>query len=631
MMQRLLLLLVCTGFALGLEAQFIDAYEIDSWQAQEKPGNDFDLNSAYVYLINSAMLPALYDGSKLSKEERKKVGLKKGDYPQYMYTFLDIQNPQNKEENLHFPLLMYDVRDNKNINNAENYGGKYIDKIPSNLIKSKDIMAKAEVRALKGNSSMEFWARAAQISVDLGKTAINLVGSSGLSAFSDQMLPFINKGLTSLESMANSEEINSSFFITLFPAEYNEVYEEKLVSARLYAIYYEGQKVRKANLIEGNFQTVGELKNSIKSKRYAYILIVNTKSEYNTSHHEIAYDEHYYKRKESDWTRIRNPQKRQMERLFLNDLKKCIRLKDQLHQFNQSLETSKPDWQSYCKSLDLYYQLRKDIEDHAEQRWSADPFFANQYAPLYKDMEQKSVEWMMTPMLKKARNIAHNLIGKEAFNTRKYSNSDYYEKIKKLDFYRSMTNRIKQQAKSTQEIEGLLSYRKTLEFLKELEEELYANAFRIDPLISAQKEKELLIKWSTEDFSSCLYCRQMVSERIGEIDRRTLEEKKKKYEQLSEHYYNTLDCYQEVEESIREQIQNETNLLPAYIRESLLIDLEKFVEYRQIYTQIAGRDVSQMNPQELTKLISDYELNQEKINLLIARLKKSTYLEQNCL
>ena len=104
MMQRLLLLLVCTGFALGVEAQFIDAYEIDSWQAQEKPGNDFDLNSAYVYLINSAMLPALYDGSKLSKEERKKVGLKKGDYPQYMYTFLDIQNPQNKEENLHFQI-----------------------------------------------------------------------------------------------------------------------------------------------------------------------------------------------------------------------------------------------------------------------------------------------------------------------------------------------------------------------------------------------------------------------------------------------------------------------------------------------------------------------------------------------
>jgi hypothetical protein len=63
-----------------LSAQFaITATEVETWTTPVPVSSDYNLNSAYVFLLNPTALQAVFEGEGLNKGEKKDVGLKKGD------------------------------------------------------------------------------------------------------------------------------------------------------------------------------------------------------------------------------------------------------------------------------------------------------------------------------------------------------------------------------------------------------------------------------------------------------------------------------------------------------------------------------------------------------------------------
>lgn len=627
---RKILLLILLTFSISSSAQFIDATEIDSWTTSSMPISDYNLTSAYVYLLNASQLTELYKGKNLSKEERKELGLKKKDYPKYLYASLKMPNPLNETSILHFPLMLYDVKEKGSQKSVTNYGGKYLDKIPDEIVKRKDLIAEAEVIALKANKSKEFWVDFAKISVELGKTAINLSTTSGLSAITEQVMPLVNKGLSSLDEISKPENISSSFFVNLIPARLSSLYDEKVVSARLYQIHWLTETVSKSNVIDGSFTDVDELKNSVTNISNPYILIVNTKSEYNTSHTEIIFENSYYQKKEADWRRLRNPEKRKIENDFLQIFKNCLSLKEQVSVYNNSVNTLYQDWIAYARALDFYYQIKIDINKQLNL-YKTNPFFISNYGPSYTTVNNNIDIWMKEGLLKNGQDIVNLLMTSSSFqNTASPDLNVVYGLISQLNFYRNIVIKTENQGKLPAEIKNKKSYALTLSKIDELEKILFSQGFTFASNISDEEKKELLITYTRNKYPNCSYCKEKTSELIADIDDKTFEENKEEYETISNKYYAMIDCYSSLETELQNTLNNPELELSDAVKSSLLLDFEKLKEYIGIYTKMTGQDIDKFTSDELSTLLVDYEFNSEKLEKLINRLKTGGCITKDC-
>lgn len=164
----------------------IEAKVIDQWPEQGKVVSVepiYDRVTSHVFLFNNSKWLDLFNGKEFDKETRKKIGIKKGEEPDYLNVSIRFKHPEIKgniengeDIGISIPLLTFDSRDEVdgiNFNSFQNSNSMFLNDIRTKNI-SKDVMGKVEVKALSSNDQAAFWLDVAKISADFGKSAISL-------------------------------------------------------------------------------------------------------------------------------------------------------------------------------------------------------------------------------------------------------------------------------------------------------------------------------------------------------------------------------------------------------------------------------------------------------------------------
>ncbi len=625
-----IILFFCAGN--GLLGQAITATPVEEWRTEDFPNSDFNLNSAYVYLVNGHRLGNVFSGEGLSRSERKQLDIRKGDYPKYMYLAVSIQNPLKQGEDLTIPLMIHDVRDPANSSRVMEYGGRFLENIPDEVLKNGDITAKVKFEAMKGSGTSEFWKKAAQISIDLGKTATSLVAAPlTFMTMTNQVLPQVNKGLTTLEDVGSKGKMTSEFYIRLLNKELSALFQERVVSATLYKIHWDVDKTRESEFYEElkKADRVDQLRELITSRNNCYILVVQTKSEYNTDHSELAYNQQYIERKSKDFRKIRNLEKKEVEKEFLEVLKLALELKKQIDMFNNSVDTKYRDWKAYSKMIDLYYDVRILKEEQTAKLANIkDPLINEKYNRLYSNIVNDIDLWFDSELLTRARSIASYLFDYRGFVG--YSTLDarrLYQDIELLSFYRDRVRQTEIQGKIPKEIESLETYTITKKQLRLIEDALFDKAFRVPQGIIASAKKQMLLNMASNQFPLCELCGEKVQEKIAEIDNATYTDNVNRYLRVSADYYNNLACYDQIYQELDSFIRVNTDSLTVspFLLKAMQKDKEELISLFDTYGKIASQDYSALKPKELADLLGEYDLTSEKLTILLRRLEGVVY------
>ncbi len=616
----------------GLLGQAITATPVEEWITEDYPNSDFNLNSAYVYLVNGHQLGNVFSGEDLNRSQRKLVDVKKGDFPKYMYLAVSIQNPMKQGEDLTIPLMIHDVRDPANASNVVEYGGRFLENIPDEVLKDGDIIAKVKFEAIRGSGTSEFWQKATQISIDLGKTATSLVAAPlTFLSMTNQVLPQVSKGLNTLEEVGAKGKMTSEFYIRLLNKEMSALFQEKVVSATLYKIHWDIDKPRDTDFYQELkvAEQVDDLRRSITSRNNCYILVVQTKSEYNTDHSELAYNQQYIARKSKDYRNIRNLEKKEVEKEFLEVLKLALELNKQIETFNNSMATKYRDWQAFSKMIDLYYDVRLLKEEQVARLVNVtDPLIQDKYSRLYSNVINDIDLWFTTELLTRARSIASYLVDYRGFVG--YSTMDsrtLYEHIELLNFYRDRVRQTEIQGKIPKEIESLETYLITKKQLQLIEAALFDKAFQVPQGVVASAKKHMLINMASNQYPLCELCGEKVQEKIAEIDNATYQENVNKYVRVSADYYNNLSCYDNIYQKLDSFIRVNTDSLQVspFMLKAMQKDKEELTGLFDTYGKIVSQDYQALKPKELSDLLSEYELTREKLIVLLQRLEGVIY------
>lgn len=609
-------------------AQFsITATEVETWTTPTPVSSDYNLNSAYVYLLNPTALQAVFEGEGLNKGEKKDVGLKKGDYPQYMYLAVNIKDPVNEANTLTIPLMIHDVRNPAISQRLVEYGGRFLENIPDDNLKN-DIVAKVKFEAFKGNNSNEFWKKTAEISLNLGRTATSILKNpitGTFSALSDQIIPQVDKGIKSMGNLEDPQKIVSEFYIKLLNKELSGLYEEKVISAILYRIHWDVEKpVRSKFFTNAKPGRVDDLKKMVNTTTAPFLLVVSTKAEYNTDHSQMAYNQQYIEKKAKDFRKIQNAEKREVEKSFLEILKLAVELNKQMDVFQNSLNTKYPDWLAYSKVIELYFHVNELRQEELGKLVKQEPIIREKYTRLYGNVQNDVDLWFGTELMQKARSVAAYLLKNPGpYNYANRSPRHIYEDIEMLDYYRDRVKQIETQGKLPKEIQALETYDLTLRKLKEMETALFEADFSPDPRLDVESKKSWLLTRASQVYPTCQICGQRVGEKITAIENATYEQNIRQYKDISAGYYSKLECFENIMNGLNTYIKanKDSTAISPMMFASVKQDREDFIRTVNTYNEIAGKDHTTLSSKDLAALIQRYQINREKMLIIIQRLK----------
>ena len=606
----------------------IVASEVESWVTPNLPSSDFNLNSSYLYLVNGQSLQRVFEGEGLQSRERKEVGLKKGDYPQYMYLAITIKDPVQEGNVLTVPLMIHDMRNPAMSSRLLEYGGRFLENIPDEVLKNGDIVAKVKFEAIKTNTASEFWKKTAEISVDLGKTATNLLKTSLAGPFlalTEQIIPQIDKGLRSMEQVNDPQKISSEFFIKLLSKELSALYEERVVSATLYRIHWDIDKPPRSKYFQSaNPQKTDDLRKLVNNVSTPYFLVINTKSEYNTDHSEMVYNQSYIDKKAKDFRKIQNPNKKEVEKEFLESLKLAVELRKQIDLFQSSLNSKYTDWLAYSRIIDLYYEIRNLKNQETVKLSKQDPITRDKYIRLYSNVMNDVDLWFGTELLEKGKEVVQYLINHPGnYLPQQADVKTLYRDIELLDFFRDRVRQMEIQGKLPKEIESLSTYSLTANKLLDLENALFDAGFQPKDGMQVEEKKEWLLSQASKVYPLCQTCAKRVGERIAAIENATHEQNLRKFRDYSVEYYAQLECFDEVVQALDQFLRTSADsagVSPA-ILESVKQDREDLLKLSNTYVRIFSRDFTTLPPKELSDLIQQYQMNREKFLVILQRLR----------
>ena len=625
--------ILCSLASLFAYAQHnITASVVEEWRAQEMPNSDYNLNSVYLYLLNGNALEEAFSGDHLQRSERKQLDLKKGDYPQYMYLAVSIDNPVKDGENLTIPLMVHDARNPQEQSRVTEYGGRFLENIPDDILKNGDIVAKIKFEAFKGNTNSEFWKKTAQISLDLGKTATSLLSaplSGTFTALTTQIIPQVDKGLKSMEMIEDPKKLTSEFYIRLLSKELSALYQEKVVSASLYQIHWDIEDPRNRNFFYkmNEAPTVDYIRDKVTDSKFPFILVVNTKAEYNTDHSELAYTPNYIERKSKDFRKIKNAEKRIVEKEFLEALKIAMTIKKQVDVFKASVNTKYPDWLAFSRAIDLYYDLRDLQQKEMIKLREMDQFSQQKYYNLYTNVLSDVDLWFNSELLNRGRDVVNFLIIYQnttyARMAQNKSPRQVYQDLELLDFYRDRVQQIEIQGKLPKEVESLASYSLSNQKLREIEALLYQMEFNIPTNLALEEQKSWLLDKATRVYPLCRLCAENVGQEITRIENKSHAENQMAYRSISAQYYDNLECYESIYQTLEIFVKENTDSLTVspFMFSAVKQDREEFMKYSSTLTQIVGQDYTKIPREDLKELLSKYYVTRQKMADVVGRLR----------
>jgi len=606
----------------------IMATQVESWMLPTPVSSDYNLNSSYIYLLNPSLLSSVFEGEDLNKGERRDAGIKKGDYPQYMYLAASIKDPVNPNNALTIPLMIHDTRNPSISSRILEYGGRVLENIPDEVLSKGDITAKIKFEAIKSNEARDFWQKTAEISADLGKTATSLlkVGLSGpFLALTNQIMPQVDKGLRSMEKLDDPQKMVSEFYIKLLSKDLGNLYDEKVVGATLYRIHWDVDVPLKSKYFL-NFQAnkVDDFKNKVPKTTAPYILVVQTKSEYNTDYSDVTFTKPYFDKKTKDFKLIQNEGKKAAESDFLEVFSAVLDLRKQIDLFQSSLQTKYTAWIAYARLIDSYRHIGL-LKKHAiSSLASKDVRLKEKYGKLYTNVQTEIDLWFNAEMLLKFREIGRFLIAldSESVSLTK-SSAQLYKDIELLDFYRERLSQSEIQGRLPKEIESLSSFQKVNEWRNELENVFFKKEFQYSAELTGKNMNLVWLEKCKNQFPLCKSCPNQVSKLSQEFEKTTVNLLNKQFSAISNSLYQTLGCLDASIQFLDKYIDSgrETNQIPPLVIDNLAKDKDELARLVQTYQFILSEDPQHLSLLELQQLMTDFNTRKSKTLIIWDRLK----------
>jgi hypothetical protein len=606
----------------------IIASQVESWTVQSPVSSDFNLNSSYVFLLNPSMLATVFEGEGLNKGEKKDVGIKKGDYPQYMYLAASIKDPVNPNNSLTIPLMIHDTRNPNISSRILEYGGRVLENISDDVLSKGDITAKIKFEAIKSNEARDFWQKTAEISADLGKTATSLlkVGLSGpFLALTNQIMPQVDKGLRSMEKLDDPQKMVSEFYIKLLSKDLGNLYDEKVVGATLYRIHWDIELTLKSKYFL-NFPAnkVDDFKNKVPKTTAPFILIVQTKSEFNTDYSDLTFTKPYLDKKIKEFKLIQNEVKKETESEFLEVFSSVLDLRRQIDLFQGSLQTKYTDWIAFARLIDSYRNIGLLKTKALTNLASKDAKLKEKYGKLYTNVQTEIDLWFNAEMLLKFREIGRFLIQNESDATSKNKSAILlYKDIELLDFYRDRLSQAEIQGRLPKEIESLPSFQKISELRNGLELNFFKQEFQFSNQLPFKELKNTWLEKAKNQFPLCISCPSLISELAHEHEISTFVKLNQEFSTISKGLYQTLTCLDAAVNFLGQYIEKgrETQQVPELVIDNLAKDKDELTLLIQSYQLILSKEPQNMPLDELQKLMIDFNNRKNKTLLIWDRLK----------
>jgi len=606
------------------------ASQVESWVNQTPVSSDYNLNSSYIFLLNPSLLAPMFEGEDLNKGERRDVGIKKGDYPQYMYLAASIKDPVNPTNFLTIPLMIHDTRNPNISSRLLEYGGRVLENISDDVLNKGDITAKIKFEAIKSNEARDFWQKTAEISADLGKTATSLlkVGLSGpFLALTNQIMPQVDKGLRSMEKLDDPQKMVSEFYIKLLSKDLGNLYDEKVVGATLYRIHWDVDVPLKSKYFT-QFQggKVEDFKGKVPKTTAPYILIVQTKSEYNTDYSDLAFNKAYFDKKTREFKLIQNETKKEVESEFLEVFSASLDLRRQIDLFQSSLQTKYTDWIAFARLIDSYRNIGILKANSLKNLSTKDVKLREKYGKLYTNVQTEVDLWFNAEMLLKFREIGRFLIVNETDSLLSNKSADQlYKDIELLAFYRDRLSQSEIQGRFPKEIESLSSFQKVNDLRKMIEKLFFQKEFLTNINVSGKEQANAFLEKATSQFPLCASCKSLALERLAASEKSTFFRLNDQFKALSKGLYHTLSCLDATVNFLNQYIENGrvTHQVPELVIDNLSRDKEELTRLITHYQSLISKDPQAMTLDDLQKILTDFENRKNKTVLIWDRLKSS--------
>ena len=606
------------------------ASQVESWVNQTPVSSDYNLNSSYIFLLNPSLLAPMFEGEDLNKGERRDVGIKKGDYPQYMYLAASIKDPVNPTNFLTIPLMIHDTRNPNISSRLLEYGGRVLENISDDVLNKGDITAKIKFEAIKSNEARDFWQKTAEISADLGKTATSLlkVGLSGpFLALTNQIMPQVDKGLRSMEKLDDPQKMVSEFYIKLLSKDLGNLYDEKVVGATLYRIHWDVDVPLKSKyFLQFQAGKVEDFKSKVPKTTAPYILIVQTKSEYNTDYSDLTFNKAYFDKKTREFKLIQNETKKEVESEFLEVFSAALDLRRQIDLFQGSLQTKYTDWIAFARLIDSYRNIGILKTNSLKSLSTKDVKLKEKYGKLYTNVQTEVDLWFNAEMLLKFREIGRFLIVNETDSLLSNKTADQlYKDIELLAFYRDRLSQSEIQGRFPKEIESLASFQKVNDLRKMIEKLFFQKEFLTNINVSGKEQANAFLEKATSQFPLCASCKSLALERLAASEKSTFFRLNDQFKALSKGLYHTLSCLDATVNFLNQYIENGrvTHQVPELVIDNLSRDKEELTRLITQYQALISKDPQTMALDDLQKILTDFENRKNKTVLIWDRLKSS--------
>lgn len=615
---------------LSLGQNSIIASQVESWVNQTPVSSDYNLNSSYIFLLNPSLLAPMFEGADLNKGERRDVGIKKGDYPQYMYLAASIKDPVNPTNFLTIPLMIHDTRNPNISSRLLEYGGRVLENISDDVLNKGDITAKIKFEAIKSNEARDFWQKTAEISADLGKTATSLlkVGLSGpFLALTNQIMPQVDKGLRSMEKLDDPQKMVSEFYIKLLSKDLGNLYDEKVVGATLYRVHWDVDVPLKSKyFLQFQAGKVEDFKSKVPKTTAPYILIVQTKSEYNTDYSDLAFNKAYFDKKTREFKLIQNETKKEVESEFLEVFSAALDIRRQIDLFQGSLQTKYTDWIAFARLIDSYRNIGILKTNSLKSLSTKDVKLREKYGKLYTNVQTEVDLWFNAEMLLKFREIGRFLIANETDSLLTNKTADQlYKDIELLAFYRDRLSQSEIQGRFPKEIESLASFQKVNDLRKMIEKLFFQKEFPLSVDVSEKEQGLAFLEKAATQFPSCASCKALALDRLATSEKSSFIRLNEQFKALSKGLYHTLSCLDATVNFLSYYIENgrETQQVPVLVIDNLAKDKEELTKLIAQYQIIISKDPQVLTLDELQRLMSDFDNRKNKTVLIWERLKSS--------
>lgn len=620
-----LLVVALSFFCTHTFSQDLDAPVISQWVSKKELDASYKYHTVFVYLLNGDMLPDLFTGTNLPKGELKKRGLKKADYPKYLYMNLNLPNPQDATKSISFPLYFIDATNKNSVTYSSQNQGKILDEVPNEAIKEFPLTATCRIKTIKGNKHAEFAQQVLSISHELLKGSLQLskgfVGLAGIASA-------VDKGNAFFEKLYQTKEVINEFSVPIL-TDLSRNPTLTLVSASLQQIKWNFTTKEPdvwAPLVNRDSLRHNDLVTPIQNNA-PYILVVRYKSKYYIPDGDklfVQISDDYIQNRDIKIRAnlIGQGYKYDIEHNFITALKNSLSLSKSKTYYSDNKENNKIDYDLSVRISEAYYQVNKIYTEEKSRKGAEFEYFRNNYEKLYQLLIVKldSLTEKDWPFLKSSTSLV--MQHRSGFNLKNETAVSLYEKISTLNNYRILEEQIKKSNQSSTTITSSESYKSSLEALNVLENELYDRVF-IQPANMAPSEKKQRLEKLIAEYTLCNSCKGKANTAINETAHRGVKQKRQELKTLKNNYLANSACYDSLSNwtivAFKEKYpKGDTTVFENEFEKKRYANAKasfnNLILHLSDVLDLAMLDADKVEEEQVTKLLDKYTLTIKDIN-----------------